>query len=103
MGVNGKERALMLYVDDVRIFPPQIHGGAGYAVGDTEGLYRMGLYNEELDLQWRDEADVLILGESKTSPELLQSLEENGYERIAYEIGHLAACEEPVFVFRRTQ
>mgnify|MGYP006376143893 FL=1 len=52
---SGRHIAMLLYMDDVRFFPPQITAGAGYVrAGDPERLLRFGLFTDEMDLQWRE-------------------------------------------------
>jgi hypothetical protein len=99
---SGRQLAWMLYVSDVRIFPPQIHAGAGYATGDTQRLYRMGFYNEELDKQWRASADILMVWDTYLTKEFRQFLDQGRYEQIPLDLGGLAGCEDPLYVFRRT-
>jgi hypothetical protein len=99
---SGRHLAFMLYMNDVKIFPPQIHAGGGYAVGDTEHLLRFGLYNEELDKQWRDSADILIIWNTYFTKEFREFLDQPGYEQVPFDMGKLAQCEDALYVFRRT-
>ncbi len=100
---SGRQRALMLYLNDIKIFPPQIHAGAGRVTGDTDKLLQFGLYNDEIDRGWRSSADILLVGENYTSSELFQFLQQNRYEQIQYDMGELSQCEDALYVFRRTQ
>jgi hypothetical protein len=99
---SGRHLALMLYLNDVRIFPPQIHAGGGYAVGDSEWLLKFGLYNEALDKQWRDSADILIIWDTYFTKEAREFFDRPGYERVPFDMGNLAQCEDALRVFRRT-
>jgi hypothetical protein len=63
----------------------------------------MGMYNQELDTQWRDSADILAVWENFVSPDLLEFLQEGNYETIDYDMGELSQCEDALYVFRRTQ
>ena len=92
----------MLYVDDVKLFLPQIHAGGGYAAGDSQRLLRFGLYNEELDKQWRQSADILIIWPTYFTDEFRDFFEQPGYERVAYDMGNLAQCEDVLLVYRKT-
>jgi hypothetical protein len=92
----------MLYIDDVKLFLPQIHAGGGYLAGDTQELLRFGLYNEELDQQWRQSADILIFWPTYVTKETRDFLDQPGYERIPYDMGKLAQCEDVLLVYRRT-
>ncbi|MBP6208679.1 MAG: glycosyltransferase family 39 protein [Anaerolineales bacterium] len=52
----------MVYVPDVRIFPPQINNGYTYwHGGDTDTIFRLNHWNAELKEQWIDNADVFII------------------------------------------
>jgi len=99
---SGRQLAFMLYMKDVKIFPPQIHAGGGYAVGDSEHLLRFGLYNEELDKQWRDSADILIVWNTYFTKEFREFFDQPGYEQVPFDMGKLAQCEDALYVFRRT-
>jgi hypothetical protein len=99
---SGRHLAFMLYIDDVKLFLPQIHAGGGYLAGDTQELLRFGLYNEELDKQWRQSADILIFWPTYVTKEIRDFLNQPGYEQIPYDMGRLAQCEDVLLVFRRT-
>jgi hypothetical protein len=99
---SGRHLAFMLYMDDVKLFLPQIHAGGGYAAGDSQQLLRFGLYNEELDKQWRQSADILIIWPTYFTHEFRDFLDQPGYERIAYDMGNLAHCEDVLLVYRKT-
>ncbi|MCZ7552379.1 MAG: hypothetical protein M5U05_07300 [Anaerolineales bacterium] len=54
--------APLLYVPDIRIYPPQINDGYSfYLDGDPELLLREGRWNRALDQQWLQEADVVLI------------------------------------------
>jgi hypothetical protein len=99
---SGRHLAFMLYIDDVKLFLPQIHAGGGYLAGDTQELLRFGLYNEELDTQWRQSADILIFWPTYVTREIRDFLDQPGYERVPYDMGNLAQCEDVLLVYRRT-
>ena len=99
---SGRQLAFMLYMKDVKIFPPQIHAGGGYAIGDSEWLLRFGLYNEALDKQWRDSADILMIWDTYFTKEVRAFFDQPGYERLPFDMGNLAQCEDELHVFRRT-
>jgi hypothetical protein len=99
---SGRHLAFMLYTNDVKIFPPQIHAGGGYAVGDSEHLLKFGLYNEELDKQWRASADILIIWNTYFTKEFREFFDQPGYEQIPFDMGKLSKCEDTLYVFRRT-
>ena len=52
----------MVYVPQARIFPPQINDGYSYRIGgDADTLYRFSHWNNELESQWKDSADIFII------------------------------------------
>jgi hypothetical protein len=52
----------LLYVPDVRIFPPQINGGYTYRTGgDTDTIFRLNHWNDDLKEQWKNSADIFII------------------------------------------
>ena len=99
---SGRHLAFMLYIDDVNVFLPQIHAGGGYLEGDTQELLRFGLYNQELDTQWRQSADILIFWPTYLTKEVKDFLDQPGYEQIPYDMGKLAQCEDVLVLYRRT-
>lgn len=99
---SGKQLAFMLYVDQVKIFPPQIHAGAGYADGETQRLYRLGFFNQALDEQWRESADILVVWNTYFTKDVREFFEQPGYEQIPFDMGNLSQCEDPLYVFRKT-
>jgi hypothetical protein len=99
---SGRHLAFMLYLDHVKLFLPQIHAGGGYAAGDSQRLLQFGLYNEELDKQWRQSADILIIWPTYFTDEFRDFLEQPGYERVSYDMGKLAQCEDVLLVYRKT-
>jgi hypothetical protein len=98
---SGRHLAFMLYVHDVKLFLPQIHAGGGYVVGESEHLLRMGLYNEELDKQWRESADILVFWPTYVTKEVQAFLDQPGYERIPFQMKNLSQCEDVLLVYRR--
>jgi hypothetical protein len=101
---SGRHIALMLYVENVRIFAPQINAGGGYFVsGDRDELLRFGIFDDAIDAEWREMADVFIVWQGYPNTELGDFENNPGYERILYDMGGLARCEEPLYLFRRVQ
>lgn len=59
---GGNAVAVLLNVNNIRIFPQQIDGQWNYyTAGDSDTLARLGSWNDELAERWRDEADVIII------------------------------------------
>jgi len=91
-----------LYLDDVQIFPPQISAGAGYvAAGDPDRLLKFGLFNDTMDLQWRESADFFIIWNRYTNIELSDFENNERYEAVPFDMGKLAQCEDVLRLFRR--
>jgi hypothetical protein len=99
---SGRHLAFMLYVENAKIYPPQIHAGAGYADGDTQRLFRLGFFNEELDKQWRASADILVFWPTYVTEEVREFVEQPGYEPVPFDMGNLSQCEDELLVYRRT-
>jgi hypothetical protein len=98
---SGRHLAFMLYMDDVRIFPPQMHAGGGYTAGNTDRLLKFGRFNEELDKQWRESADILIVWDEYMTEEFQEFFNQPMYEQVHFDMGGLAQCEDALLVFRR--
>ena len=99
---SGRHLAFMLYVDNVKLFLPQIHAGGGYAAGKSQELLRLGLYNEELDHQWRQSADILVIWPTYMTKEFRDFFAQPEYEKVPFEMGNLAQCEDVLLVYRKT-
>jgi hypothetical protein len=99
---SGRHLAFMLYVDEVKLFLPQIHAGGGYMAGDTQQLLRFGIYNEELDKQWRESADILVFWPTYVTEDVRDFLDQPTYERVPFDMGNLAQCEDELLVYRKT-
>jgi hypothetical protein len=52
----------MIYVPQVRIFPPQINSGYTFwNGGEADTVYRLSHWNSELNEQWKNSADIFII------------------------------------------
>jgi hypothetical protein len=61
---GGHSPAPLLYVPGVRVFAPQLNGDYSfYLTGETDILYRLGFWNEELARRWAGEADFILIQE----------------------------------------
>lgn len=98
---SGRQLALLLYDDDFRYFPPQITAGGGYLIGDSDHLLRFGLYNEELDQQWKESADIFLIWRFFPTIEFNEFLDQTQFEAIPFDMGPLNSCEDPLFIFKR--
>jgi hypothetical protein len=80
---GGLSVAPLLYVPNIRIYPPQINGDYSYYIGgDPDALLKFGFWNLELDRQWIQEADYVLVQESyyKEWKEIAGNLE--GFEEL---------------------
>lgn len=56
----------LLYIPGVRIFPSQLNQDYAFRIGgDPDSLRKAGLWNEALAQQWKNEADFLLIEESR--------------------------------------
>ncbi len=59
---GGLSTVPLLYLDDVEIFPPQLNNDYSFRVGGNPNtLVKYGLWNQEVALQWMDQADVILV------------------------------------------
>jgi hypothetical protein len=98
---SGRQLALLLYAEDIRVFPPQITAGGGYLIGDSDHLLRFGLYNEELDRQWKESADIYLVWKFFPTIHFEEFLDQTAYEPVLFEMGGLRLCEDPLYLFQR--
>jgi hypothetical protein len=65
---GGLSAAPLLYLPNVDIFPAQINRGYSYLKGgDPVALNRLGLWNAEMDAEWKATAQYFIISEAKYS------------------------------------
>jgi hypothetical protein len=58
----------LVYVPNIRIFPPQINDGYTFRIGgDPDLLYRFSHWNKELNEEWKSRANVFIIEEKRFS------------------------------------
>jgi hypothetical protein len=63
---GGLSMAPMLYLPEAEIFPAQINDGYAFIGGGvTADLYEVGLWNEEMNADWRARADFFIIEEAR--------------------------------------
>ncbi len=59
---GGLSPAPLLYLNDIKIYGAQLNDGYSYRLGgNSDDLYRYGLWNEELSRRWMNEADFLLI------------------------------------------
>lgn len=72
---GGLSAVPLLYVPDIRIFPPQINDGYSFYIGgDPDRLLRAGRWNRELDQRWLQEADVVLIEDRSYSQKIRDML-----------------------------
>lgn len=98
---SGRQLALLLYADEIQYFPPQISAGAGYLIGDSDHLLKFGLYNETLDRQWREAADIFLIWRFFPTIEFEEFLDQTQYATIPFELGSLLNCEDQLYVYKK--
>lgn len=98
---SGRQLALLLYVEDIRYFPPQISAGAGHLIGDSDHLLKFGMYNDELDRQWKESAEFYFIWKSFPTIEFDEFLDPTQYEPVPFEMGDLLDCEDRLYIFKR--
>ncbi len=99
---SGRHIAMLLYMDDVRFFPPQITAGAGYVhAGDPERLLRFGMFNDEMDSQWRESADYFIIWKGYPNTNLDDFQNDPRYEPVSFDMENLDQCEDVLYLFRK--
>lgn len=63
---GGLSAAPLLYLPNAKIFPAQINSGYTFrSGGDTAKVIRFGLWNEELDAEWKSIADFFIIEDGR--------------------------------------
>lgn len=99
---SGRHLALLLYVDDIRLFAPQITAGGGYVVsGERDRLLRLGLFDNRIDAEWRESADVFILWRGYPNLVMSDFEQDEEYQPLPFDMHDLAQCEEELFVYSR--
>ena len=59
---TGNSPVPLLYLPDIRIFPPQLNGGYSFKQGgEPDALLKIGHWNQALAERWAQEADVILL------------------------------------------
>lgn len=68
----------LLYLPDVRVFPPQLYHAFTYVVGgNPDVLEKQGFWNQELSVKWIQEADYLLIAARQVSPRLFEGIDED--------------------------
>ncbi|MFZ5807969.1 MAG: hypothetical protein ACOY16_01690 [Chloroflexota bacterium] len=93
----------LLYVGDIRIYPPQINDiYSFYLNGNDSSLLRLGLWNESLARQWLAEADIIVVESRYFKGFVRQALKQGGAELMTV-LPPLSLCrpDSELRVYRR--
>jgi hypothetical protein len=83
----------VVYVPDIRIFPPQINNGYTFRIGgDPNVLHRLGHWNSTLNERWIHDADIFIV-EIRRYQEWSAFLNSGAYEEYAPSL-YLPSCQD---------
>jgi hypothetical protein len=59
---GGKSVVPLLYLSDIKIYPPQINGDYSFKLeGDPDALLKHGRWSPELAQEWADQADFILI------------------------------------------
>lgn len=74
----------LLYLDDIRIFPPQINDGYSYlARGEDQDLImKLGRWNDDLARRWVQEADYILVEDRSYGGWLKDMITARGYQEL---------------------
>jgi hypothetical protein len=97
---SGRHLALLLYVDEIRVFAPQITAGGGYVVsGERDRLLRFGLFDNRIDAEWRTSAETFILWQGYPNLVMSDFKDNEAYLPLPFEMHNLAQCEDELLVY----
>jgi hypothetical protein len=72
----GRLPALLLYLPDIGIYPPQLnHFHNLRSGGDDQELYRFGLWSETLGHQWLTDADIVLVEDQWLDGWILEAIQ----------------------------
>jgi hypothetical protein len=82
----------LLYLPGISIYPPQINANFAYFLGgDPDELLRLGYWNRELEQQWLQEADFIIIEAAQFHTWLREYIQQGDFKKIL-ETPPLATC-----------
>lgn len=100
---GGNSPVPLLYLPQARIFPPQLNGNYSYlADGNSDALYRKGYWNQELDNQWLDKANYILVEDQFYAGSFKKRIDPAKYNELP-STPPILAChpETKIRVFRR--
>ena len=94
----GYSPSLLLYLPDVKIFPPQLNGYNTFStLLNSDELYREGRWNEELAERWAGDATHMILTQLayQSSDRVIENYVKTGvYREISLDTTFFYTCDE---------
>ncbi|MEI7988166.1 MAG: glycosyltransferase family 39 protein [Chloroflexota bacterium] len=95
----------LLYLNNVRIFPPQLnHGYSFFLQGDPDILAKNGFWSNELAQRWIEQADYALLAEPYTRKWLKSPIFLSRYDEVNF-TSQTDPCDKkngsPIHIFRR--
>ena len=96
-------QVVLSYVDDIQIYPPQLNYTFNYLVGGTSTeIYKYGYWNEDLALQWLNEADYAIIENSTFRGDVVKWIDAKKFEELTPTISINQCSPNDYFrIFRR--
>jgi hypothetical protein len=100
---GGLSVAPLLYMPDVKIYPPQVNGDYSYYLaGDTDLLHKYGFWNDELARQWANDADYILIQERYYEGWLKDHVNSGGFDELPPTPATLPCrADSPIHIFRR--
>jgi hypothetical protein len=100
--VGGLSVVPLLYLPGIEIYPAQINNGYSYRVGgNTDELRRIGLWNEELEAKWLEEADFILIEKPRYNSDWKEFLETGQFKEFGPTPSYLPCRDVPLRIFRR--
>lgn len=100
---GGLSAVPLLYLDGVKIYPPQINGNYSFNLGtDSDALERYGFWNQELADAWVHQADYILIQQRFYRDWLKEVVTRGAYQELP-STGLTAACQPNslIRIFRR--
>jgi hypothetical protein len=92
---EGRRVAIFLYLPPVQVYPPQLNHNHSFRIGDdSQDLLQHGFWNQELAIQWLDDADIILVEKNFLRDWEEQILYYSGKYREIMQTSFLGACDE---------
>jgi hypothetical protein len=91
---EGRSVAIFLYLPQVNLYPPQLNQNHSFRIGsDSESLLRNGFWNQELAVQWLEDADIILIEKPYLRDWEEQILYYSGKYREVFQTSFLGGCD----------